>query len=76
MIVIGYTDPSIWYIDSICTKALNLIPILSPPLATASHLHAFHESLSDITGYDSSFDMYCTYLEGVLRKIMWSTFFS
>ena len=32
-------------------------------------------SLGDIRGYNLSFDPYCAYLEGVPRKMMWSTFF-
>jgi len=38
-------------------------------------VHAFHESLGDIRGYNPFFDPYCAYLEAVLRKIRWSTFF-
>jgi len=38
-------------------------------------MHAYHESLGDIGGYSPSFDPCCAYLEDVLRKIMWSTFF-
>jgi len=38
-------------------------------------LHAFHESLGDIRGYNPSFDPYCAYLEDMPRKIMWSPFF-
>ena len=38
-------------------------------------MHAFHESLSAIRGYNPSFDPLCAYLEDVPRKIMWSSFF-
>ena len=44
-------------------------------VTTPSHLHAYPESLGDIRGYNPSFDPYCAYLEDLLRKIMWSTFF-
>jgi len=37
---------------------------------------AFHESLSDVRGYNPSFDPYCAYLEDVPRKIIWCIFFN
>jgi len=63
-------------IESTYIESLNLTPISSSLLSTnPSYLHAFHESLNDIRGSHSSFDSYCAHLEGVARKIIWSTFF-
>jgi len=74
-LVVG-AAPSIDHINPICSEPLDLTPISSPLLSTTpSHLHAFHESLGDIRGYNPSLDPYCTYLEDVPRKIMWNTFF-
>ena len=68
--------PSIEHIDPICTKPLDLTPISSPFLSTTpSPLHAFHESLGDIRGYNPSLDPYCAYLDDMPRKIEWTTFF-
>jgi len=67
---------SIDHIDQICTEPLDSTLISFPLLpSTPAHLHAFHESLDDISGFHPSFDPYCAYLEDVPRKIMWSTFF-
>ena len=67
--------PSIEHIDPICTKPLDLTPISSPFLSTTpSPLHAFHESLGDIRGYNPSLDPYCAYLEDMPRKIEWPNF--
>jgi len=61
---------SIEHIDPIYTKPLDLTPILSPLLhILPSHMHAFHESLGDIQGYNPSLDPYCAYLEDMPRKI-------
>ena len=74
-LVVG-AAPSINHISPICTEPLDLTLISSPLLSTTlSHLHAFHESLGDVRGYNPSLDPYCAYLEDVPRKIMWSTFF-
>jgi len=55
--------PNIEYIDPICIEPLDLILISSPLFPTSpSHLHAFHESLGDISGYNPSFDPYCAYV--------------
>jgi len=40
-----------------------------------SHLHAFHEPLGDIRGYNPSFDPYCAYIEEMPRKVEWTSFF-
>ena len=75
-VLMGTDTPSIERTDPVCNEPLNLTHISSPLLPTApSHLHAYHESLGDIRGYNPSFDPCCTYLEDVPRKIMWSTFF-
>ena len=67
---------SIGLIYPIYTKSLDLSPTSSPLLSTTrSHLDAFHESLGDIRGYYPSLDPNWAYLENVLRKIMWCTFF-
>jgi len=74
--VIGSDAPIIDHTDPICSKLLDLTPTSSPLLPTIpSHLHAYHKSLSDIRGYNPSFDPYCADLEDVPRKIMWNTFF-
>jgi len=74
-VVMSRAAPSIGHIDSICTKLLDSMPVLSPLLpATPSHIRAFHESLGDIRGCHPSFDPYCEYLEDELRNT-WSTFF-
>ena len=53
-----------------------MTPTSSPlPPTIPSHLHAFHESLGNIKGYNPSLDPYCAYLEDLPRKIMWSTLF-
>ena len=63
--------PNIDHIDPICTKPLDSTPTSSPLLpANPSPCHAFHESLGNISGFHSSVDAYCTYLEDVPRKIM------
>jgi len=51
--------------------------LTSSPLlpTTPSHLLAYPESLGDIKGYNPSCDPSYAYLEVVLRKIMWNTFF-
>ena len=68
--------PSIEHTDLICTELLDLAPISSPFCPTNPfQLHAFHKSLGDVGGYGPSLDPYCGCLEGVSRKIMWSTFF-
>jgi len=75
-IELGCDTPSIEHIDPICSKLFDSTPVSSPLLpTTSSHLHAYHESLGDITGYNPSFDPYCAYLEDVPRRIMWSSFF-
>ena len=74
-IVMGSDTPSIEHTDPICSELFNLTLTSSPLLATAlSHVHAFHESLGDIRGYNPSFDPYCAYLGDVPRKIMQSSF--
>jgi len=74
-LVVG-AAPSIEHIDPICAAPLDLTPISSPILPTMpSHLRAFHESLSDIRGYNPSLDPYYAYLEDMPRKIEWTTFF-
>ena len=61
----------------ICTEPLDLTLISSPLLSTMPfHLHAFHESLSDISGFYPSFDPYWAYLEDLPRKVMWNNFFN
>jgi len=68
-LVVGIA-PSIEHIELICTEPLNLTPISSPLLPIMpSHLHAFHESLGDIRGYNPSLGPYCVYLEDMPRKI-------
>jgi len=68
--------PTIEHIDPIYTEPLDLSPISSPLLpTTCSHLHAFHESLGDIRGYNPSLDPYCAYLEDMPTKIEWTNFF-
>ena len=68
--------PTIEHIETICAEQLDLTPISSPLLPTTpSHLHAFHESLGDLRGYNPSLDPYCAYLEDMPRKIEWTTFF-
>jgi len=68
--------PSIEHTDQIHTELLDLVPISSPFLPTTpTYLHAFQESLGDISGFHSSFDLYCAHLEDSPRKIMWSTVF-
>jgi len=75
-IVMGTDTPSIGPTDPIGNEPLHLTSTSSPlPPTTPSHLHAFHESIGDIKGYNPSLDPYCAYLEDVPRKIMWSTFF-
>jgi len=75
-IVIGSNTPNIKHTDPICSKLFDPTPISSPFSPTIpSHVHAYHESLGDIIGYNPSFDPYCAYLEDVQRKIMWCTFF-
>jgi len=55
--------PSIEHTDQIHTELLDLVPISFPFLPTTpSHLHAFQESLGDISGLHPSFDPYCAYL--------------
>ena len=57
-IVMDNDAPSIGLTDSICTESLNSTLISSCLLPTTpSHLHAFHESLSDISKYHSSVDL-------------------
>jgi len=74
-LVVG-AAPSIDHIDPICTEPLDLTPISSPLFPTTpSYLHAFHESLGDIRGYNPSLDPYCAYLEHMPKKIEWTTFF-
>ena len=74
-LVVG-AAPSINHIDLICTEPLDLTLISSPLLPTRPpYLHAFHESLGDIQGYNPSLDPYCAYLEDMPRKIEWTTFF-
>jgi len=64
--VMGTDTPSIEHTNPICNEPLDLTPTSSPLLPTTpSHLHAFHESLGDIRGYNPSFDPYCAYLEDV-----------
>jgi len=70
------TTSSIGLIDPICNEPLDLTPTLSLLLpTTSSHLHAYYESLDDISGYNPSFDPYSANLEDVARKFTWSTFF-
>jgi len=70
-IVLCSTTPSIRLIDPIYNEALDLTPISCPlPPTTPSHLHAYHESLRDIRGYNPFFDVYCACLEDVPRKII------
>ena len=74
--VMGSNPPSIRPTDPICNEPLDLTPTSFYLLPTTpSYMHAFDESLSDIRGYNPSFDPYYAYLEHVPRKIMWSTFF-
>jgi len=74
-ILMGSDTPSIEHIDHICYKLFDSTPISSPlPPTTPSYMHAYHESLGDIRGYNPSFDPHCAYLEDVPRKIMCSTF--
>jgi len=69
-LVMGTDTPSIGPIDPIGNEPLDLTPTSAPlPPTIPSHLHAFHESLSDIKGYNPSLDPYCAYLEDVPRKI-------
>ena len=72
---VQYTCPSLYtrieLIDTICNEPLELTPTSFPLLpATPSYMHAFHESLGDIRGYNPSFDPYCAHLEDVPQKIM------
>ena len=74
-LVVGVA-PSVEHINPICTEPLDFTPISSPLLPTTpSHLHALHESLGDIRGYNPSLDPYSAYLEDMPRKIEWTTFF-
>ena len=57
-VVMDTDTPSIEHADPICNEPLHLIPVSSlllPP-TTSSHLHAYHESLGNIRGYNPSFD--------------------
>jgi len=55
----GGDTPSIGHTDPICTEPFDSMPISSLLLPTTpSYVHAFHESLGDIRGYNSSFDPY------------------
>jgi len=75
-LVTSINTPSIEHIDPISNEPLDFTPTSSPLSPTTSFpMHAFHESLGDIRGYNSSLDPYCAYLEDVPRKITWSTFF-
>jgi len=75
-IVMACDTPSIEHTDSICSELFNLTLTSSLLLPTTPfHVHAFHESLGDIGGYNPSFDSYFAYLEDMPRKLMWSTFF-
>jgi len=68
--------PSIGPTNPIGKEPLDLTPTPSTlPPTSPSHLHAFHESLGDIKGYNPSLDSHCAYLEDVPRKSTWSTFF-
>jgi len=58
--------PSIEHTDPICNKPLDLPPVPSPLLPTVpSHLHAYHESLGELRGYNPSFNPYCAHLDDV-----------
>jgi len=75
-LVVGATA-SFDHIDPICTEPLESTPISSPVLPSdPSHLHAFHESLGDIRGYNPFLDPYCVYLEDLPRKVIWNTSFN
>jgi len=74
-IVMGGDTSSIRRTNPISYELFDLIPISHPLLTTTPHVHAFHESLGYIRGYNSSFYPFCAYLQEVPRKIMWSTFF-
>jgi len=72
----GSDTPNIKHTGPICSELFDPTPISSPLFPTIpSHVNEFHESLGDIIGYNRSFDPYSSYLEDVLRIIMWSTFF-
>ena len=59
-VVMGIDTSSIKHTHLICNEPLHLTITSSPLLPTTpSHLHAFHESLGDIRGYNPSFDPYC-----------------
>jgi len=71
-IVMGSAAPAL----DLLIELLNLTPTSFPLLPTTpSYVCAYHESLGDVRGYNPSLDPCCAYLEDVLRKIMWSTFF-
>jgi len=71
VVVMGTDTPSIEHTDPICNEPLDSTPISSPsPPTTPSYMHAFHEYLGDLRGYNPSFD---SYLEDVPQKIMWSS---
>jgi len=75
-LVMGTNTPSIGPTNPIGNEPLDLTPTSSPlPPTIPSHLHAFHESLGDIKGYNPYLSPYCAYLEDVPRKIMSSTLF-
>ena len=70
-IVKGSDTPSIEHVDPICSELFDSTPISSAlPPTTPSYMHAFHEYLGDLRGYNPSFD---SYLEDVPQKIMWSS---
>ena len=61
-IVMGSDTHSIAHIEPICSELFNSTPVSSPLLPTTpSDLHAYHESVGDITGCNPSFDPYCAY---------------
>ena len=63
-LVMGTETPSIGPTDPIGNEPLDLTPTSSPlPPTIPSLLHAFHESLGDINGYNPFLGPYCAYLE-------------
>ena len=75
-VMMGIDTPSIEHTDLICNEPPDVTLVSSPLLPTVpSHLHAYHESLGDIRGYNPSFDPSCAYVEDKPQKIMWNTFF-
>ena len=59
-VVMGSDTLSVEHTNPICNEPFDLNPTSYPLFSTTpSHLHAFHESLDDIRGYNPFFASYC-----------------